>query len=126
MHNRFFFCTGVKLLLSGASTAFWNTDQCYKNTPALGSKQEPLWRFLQTAQELGTRVSGVKTAGIAAVGHLQEGCVGHRALAGDSPAAQLCSKCVSEQPQSVVRSPRVLWGAAALLAELDQLGHHEH
>lgn len=46
MHNRFF-CTGVKLFffLSGSSTAFWNTDQCYKNIPALGLNQELLWRF---------------------------------------------------------------------------------
>lgn len=44
----------------------------------------------------------------------------------DHPASQLCPKCGSEQPQSVVRSLGVLWVAAALFTQLDELGHHEH
>lgn len=49
MHNRFF-CTGVELFFClGLAQPSGHSDWCYKNTPVLGVKQEPLWRFLQTA-----------------------------------------------------------------------------
>lgn len=68
----------MKLLLSGTSTAFWNTDQCYKNTPALGSGAT--LEVSADSSGVSTRVFGVSAVGTAALGYLQEGCVSHKAL----------------------------------------------
>lgn len=44
MHNNFF-CTGVKLFFCLGLAQLFGVQISYKNIPALGLKQEPLWRF---------------------------------------------------------------------------------